>query len=245
MSSTLKSLRILDCFTAEKTQFSLKQLCHITGYKKTTTHRMLTDLTAVGFLRRDGDTKLYSIGDKIHDLSDIGKGRTIDDSLRAFVDELSQTVRETAHCTIFKEDTVHVAYVAESPRRLRVILEQKVLPIDKTSSGFLFLFYQSPERQNLLLGGAPTKLVQQHLQFIAENGYAQNNGIFDSDAFGVSAPIFDSTGHIKACIAIVAPLLQMTDATRLHLATAVLQQAKKIMHSINGIPPANYKTKIQ
>ncbi|MBM3573895.1 MAG: helix-turn-helix domain-containing protein, partial [Alphaproteobacteria bacterium] len=74
LKSLVKIVRILDCFSPIKRTLSLAEICTLTGYPRSTTHRLVASLREVGFLEQDRQRDRYRLGLKLFQLGNVVLG---------------------------------------------------------------------------------------------------------------------------------------------------------------------------
>ncbi len=67
-STLAKGLAVLNAFGPERPRLSLKEIAEITGWSKTTTHRLTHTLTHLSYLHHDSRSKLFQLGPQIFTL---------------------------------------------------------------------------------------------------------------------------------------------------------------------------------
>jgi DNA-binding IclR family transcriptional regulator len=66
-----RALDILDCFSFQKRELSLSDVVYLTGLNKTTVKRLISNLTARGYLQQDPQSKKYQLGMRLFELGGI------------------------------------------------------------------------------------------------------------------------------------------------------------------------------
>jgi DNA-binding IclR family transcriptional regulator len=66
-----RALDILDCFSFQKRELSLSEVVYLTGLNKTTAKRLISNLTARGYLQQDPQSKTYQLGMRLFELGGI------------------------------------------------------------------------------------------------------------------------------------------------------------------------------
>ena len=66
-----RALDILDCFNFQNREFSLSDVVDRTGLNKTTAKRLISNLTARGYLQQDPQTRKYQLGMRLFELGGV------------------------------------------------------------------------------------------------------------------------------------------------------------------------------
>jgi DNA-binding IclR family transcriptional regulator len=66
-----KALHILNCFSFQKREISLTEICQVTSLNKTTVKRLVSTLTSWGYLQQDAESKRYQLGLRVFELGGI------------------------------------------------------------------------------------------------------------------------------------------------------------------------------
>jgi len=66
-----RALDILDCFSFQKRELSLSDVLYLIGLNKTTVKRLISNLTARGYLQQDLQSKKYQLGMRLFELGGI------------------------------------------------------------------------------------------------------------------------------------------------------------------------------
>jgi DNA-binding IclR family transcriptional regulator len=66
-----RALDILDCFSFQNRELSLSDVVYRTGLNKTTVKRLISNLTARGYLQQDSQSKKYQLGMRLFELGGV------------------------------------------------------------------------------------------------------------------------------------------------------------------------------
>ena len=149
-----KMHRIFLMLMAHEQGFTLTEITNELGLSKATVFRMLSDLSALGYLDFHGASNRYSLGPLLISLGNHAKKR-IDLKVTAhpFLAELSQGVQETVKLSIFRDDTIFVIDTVDSPKRMRIVVEQGAyFPPHIGAAGKLLLAHQEQDTLDSYLG---------------------------------------------------------------------------------------------
>ncbi|MFQ5633710.1 MAG: helix-turn-helix domain-containing protein [Gammaproteobacteria bacterium] len=197
----------------------LRDVVRITGLPKTTTYRILENLCAAGYLRREPPDRRYFVTMQVRRLSDgYYDGGWLSDLARPVLERLAALIRfpvaiATPYGTsmMLRDNTD-----AQSPLAPNVYARGTLLPLLTSATGKVFLaFCDDVTRKTLLevcsqssepeddLARHP-QLLEQTLGRIRKQGYAFGKGA-DKTEVAVPTATFSvpirSRGHLIACLA--------------------------------------------
>lgn len=202
----------------------LSKVATITNLPKATVHRILSSLSHRFIVLQEPDTGKYMLGPGclaiINAASRGSTGLGID--ARKLLEQLQRQTGETV--------TVHVRVRSQrvcvdeipSKHHLRYTVEVgRAAPLHVGAAGKVLLAFLDPTERYALLHGrrlpavgpntitTPTKLAAE-LETIRMQGYAVSSGERVNGASAVSAPIFDSSGHVMAVLSVLGPDVRLT-----------------------------------
>jgi DNA-binding IclR family transcriptional regulator len=223
VDSVAKALGILDCFSKNKTEMSLNQLCEQTGLYKSRVHRLCGTLIATGYLVKTSRSN-YRLGPK---LMVLGKVYENTNSLRSIAEPFMKRLSlETGESTaLFVLDGMQCMCMARelgSSRLVYAISEGDNMAIAPTASGRALLAFVDEELKAKILTEAgdaessgehpvDTEEVERDLRTIREKGYAINKKGIEQGTAAVAAPIFDIDHTVVAALAIVGAVHRFGD----------------------------------
>ena len=116
MSETLeKGLRILELFGSEGEGFTLGGISRRIGVNKTSVHRYVSTYCALGYLRRDGRTRLYKLGARTMALAHSFLQRAeLVQQVKPLVDEVHRRFDLHVDVAVVQGDAIYVIYRRES-----------------------------------------------------------------------------------------------------------------------------------
>lgn len=218
-----RGLGILTSFSEARSVLGIADLARAVDLNKSTTHRYVATLTALGFLQQDAETRKYRLGPRVVDLgfaavNSMEITRVAGRSLQALSDETGYTV------SMAVLDGVDIVYVdrRRSVRegQLGIDLNLHVgsrLPAYCTSMGKALLAYQSPERLRVLLDRidlarrGPNTITAREallgsLLKVRQSGIAVNDEELAPGLRSIAAPIRDGRGAVVAAANIAVHL---------------------------------------
>ena len=192
---------------------------------KGTTHRLLSTLAFLGYVRQDVETKKYNLGFKLVELGNRMLSQ-IDfrTEARSFLVDLAESTKETVHLVILDQNEVLYIDKVESnshPTGLRMasMLGSRI-PAHCSAVGKVLLAALPEKQLNRLVSskGLPRRTentitdlgkLKEHLELVRKNGYALDTEENEIGIRCVSAPIRDQRSEVIAAISISVPASRM------------------------------------
>jgi DNA-binding IclR family transcriptional regulator len=222
-SSTERSLRLLSLLASAGRALSLAELASQLAMPKGTAHRICTQLSAAGFLARDVEERLYSVGPALRQLAFDTLNHGVVRGLRH--DVLAELVRQVDEtCNFTTLDGAQVLYLdrveAKWPLRLTLDVGSHV-PLHCTASGKLFLSQMPREARDKLISGLTlTRMTRNTIvsapklraecDAIAERGHSCDAEEFIDGLIAVAVPVRNAAGQVRAAIAVHAPTARLS-----------------------------------
>lgn len=240
-SSAERSLRLLALLANEGRALSLAELAAQLSLPKGTAHRICTQLLATGFLARDVDERMFSVGPALRQLAFDTLNHGVVRGLRHEV--LSELVRQVGEtCNFTTLDGVRVLYLdrveAQWPLRLTLDVGSHV-PLHCTASGKLFLAQMEKKERDAVIGQitltrmtantiTDADALKAECEAIAERGYSTDREEFIAGLVAVAVPVFDAAGKPRAAMAVHAPTARMTMEDAVKRIGALMEAAKRM-----------------
>lgn len=205
----------------------LKDIYSSLDITKSTAHRLLSELAQRDYVRRDEETKQYSLGigflplaAHVLDNLDI---RTIADP---FLENINSETGETVHLAMLVDD--HVVYIdkRESTHNIRMYsVVGNSAPVHCTGVGKAIMAFQDETQIGKMLSLCEYEQFTSHtitnadnlndeLADIREKGYALDREEHEDGIICIAAPIRNSLGKVVASIS-VTTIVQRMDIDRL------------------------------
>jgi len=215
-SSLENALRILDLFTMEKSEYSIREISDQLGIAYSTAHRLVKNLEDEGFIVKDSILNSYRLSVSILSLSSVVTAHTklISNSIY-LLKKLSSQFKATVQIGVMHRE--HVYYINKTDYEHLIMgyvtyIERKV-PLHYTSAGKILLSQLSEEEiinyseQYLLTATAFSNIEDflVELKHVKTNGYAISADEYYHDFITVAAPLKNTSGHIIAAIELVYP----------------------------------------
>ena len=233
-----RGLAILGCFTPAKPVLGIADIADELGMSRSTTHRYVITLVALGYLEQ-GASRKYRLGLRVTDLGMSALNSTgLREHARPYLEELRQRSSYTTSLGVL--DGSEVLYVdrARSFRRGQNQVELGLqagsrVPAYCTALGKLLLAHLPEGQQRDVLAeiklakqGPKTitskKALKTELEEIREAGFAVDEEELAKGLYAVAAPVRNESRDVVAAVSLSAPsslisLEEMVDALGPHL----------------------------
>jgi len=245
-----KAFEILSYFRLKPDGMSLAEISDLTKINRSTAHRLLSQLQAVGFLERIGRGR-YRVGQALFQLGLLAPQplelRSVAD---AAMSELAHETGETVSLAVLDQSQILILSVIESPHEFLVSTRVgRRSPFHLNALGkAIAAFLSSENLENLLRtmtmpleARTPNSIrdlgaLRADLSATRERGYAINN---EEDLVGVravAAPVFTGEGQVKAALSIPAPASRIPDERIPSLAASIMKAADSVTIRLGGEP---------
>jgi IclR family pca regulon transcriptional regulator len=209
-----RGLAILGCFTPERPVLGIADIADMLGMSRSTTHRYMITLVALGYLEQDASRK-YRLG--LH-VTDLGMSALNSTSLREhalpYLDELRRRTGYTINVAVL--DGTEIVYIARSRSQRRA--QQRIdlglslgsrLPAYCTAMGKMLLAHLPERELRALLSEmrlerrtsntiTSRRLLAIELERIREDGFAVNDEELTSGLHSIAAPIRSEAREVVA-----------------------------------------------
>ena len=240
---------ILEVLSQHSQGLRLRDLSQKVKLTKGTTHRLLSSLAYLDFIRQNPLNKHYLLSFKLVELGNRLLNQ-IDYRIEArpFLVELAERTRETAHMVIL--DQFEVLYIDKveavgntTGLRMASMLGSRI-PAHCSAVGKALLAFLPEKRleELALTNGLPKKTentitdlkkLKEHLELVRKRGYAVDNEENEIGIRCIGAPIRDQRGKVIAAISISVPASRMQSrAMETMLKDRVVETALKISNKL-------------
>lgn len=239
VEAVLRASRLLDCFEPGRPEMPLAEFVRRAGYSKTTTYRLLTTLTAAGWLERTAGgfrltIKPYMLGAiLVHDLELRREAVPI-------MSELAASLDLAMYLTIPRQGR------AVCVERIDVGNAVRIMDLDVGGSQALHLgagprvllaFHQDELLGPLLAGGLerrtdatiadPDELLAD-LARTRRRGFAVSRGDVTPGIGAIGAPVFDSAGVVVGAISVGGLVEQLAPPSEAAIADTVMAACRRL-----------------
>ncbi|MEO3858192.1 helix-turn-helix domain-containing protein [Acrocarpospora sp. B8E8] len=242
IQAVTRTSRILGLFNVDRTELVTVDVAAVLGLNRTTTHRYLTSMAAVGLLEPGSRHSSYVVGPLAMKLGAMATGSAgVLAIAPRFMAALSDDLGATVALSLWASTGPMVVHVAE-PQIAEAVLTVRVgtvLPVD-TAQGVLFAAFLPPEATHVdakreRLKPAARAAFDAHVAEARETGLAVMRHR-DVGIVAVAAPVFDATG-LCSSLAVVGLAGTTTDAAVPERARRVRETADRLTACLGGQIP--------
>lgn len=245
--SIKKALAIIECVGKSTRPLKASEVANITKLERATAFRILTYLTSLGYLFKDTNTNLYSLGHKIFEFGD--KSDYLKSLTSLCLDSIRDLSKETNHITYLAVlEGPHVVYCDKvdpsgesAPRAFRMRLDAHGCALGKAMLAFksyeeLKEIYKSYSLHKHTSNTVTTldKLYIE-LRKIRTLGYSLNEAETFDYVYGVGAPIIDTQGRAVAAISLSGTKGSINVKTIPDLSKKILDTSKQISNKLSKV----------
>ena len=229
---------------------------------KGTTHRLLSTLAFLDYVRQDAETKKYHLGFKLVELGNrLLSQIDFRTEARSFMVDLAECTKETVHLVILDQNEVlYIEKVEASghPTGLRMVsMLGSRIPAHCSAVGKILLAALPEEKLEEIVSrkGLPRRTentiidlskLKEHLQLVRKKGYALDREENEIGIRCVAAPIYDQRGEVIAAISISTPVSRIkTQMLKTVLKDRVTETALNISRKIGYQSAQCFDSKLQ
>jgi len=211
-----KALSVLECFSKALPELSVSDIAQKLDLPFPSAHRIVKTLIDTGYIYRNPNTKLLSLGAKLYYLGKIARTSVniINISL-PLMENLRDITNETVNL-YFREGDYRICYEhAESNQTLKHSVDLgKHLPLWAGASGKCFMAFMAPDDLERIINQAeqltPNTITKREdfineFGKIIENGFSMSDSEREEGVSSVAAPIFNHESKMVACITVSGP----------------------------------------
>jgi len=224
VNSLAKGLRVLEAFSAERSELTLSEVAALARLDPGTAFRMINTLVMLGYVGRVPESRRFRLTLKVIDLGLHAIGRadlreTARPILRSMVGELN----EAASLGVLDgADVLYVDRVRAGLTRIGVDIRiGTTIPAYCSAIGQAIIAYLPQAELTRLLsapprsGNFPSKPmskdeIRRDLADVRAHGYALRDSYFNSGLRILAAPVLDLDKYPVAAVSVAAPALRMT-----------------------------------
>lgn len=218
--SVQRALMALSCFHNEQRSMSLTELSQQLGLNKSTTYRLLTNLTEMNFLELDPHGR-YTVGSELARLGSLcNKNQLLRSSTRQAMLELSHLSGETVVLTRYQKCRLVCIDKIESGKALRITSNIGAnIPLLKGATGKAVTAYLPEEEATLCIEnqkmlGHPVPehldVFQQDMAMIRAQGFCVTHSELDQDVSAFAVPLFGPDNLPLGSLSICGPSSRFT-----------------------------------
>lgn len=220
-------------------------LARLTGVSRPTAHRLLTSLTAQGFVDRDAKNGAWLLGPEIYLMGAVAAERyDITELARPHVEALAEATGESAFFSARRgnETVCLLRHDGSFPIRSFVLYEGKRFPLGVASAGLAILSFLPGASVDDYLANArlhedhgPTHSVEAVRARIAQTrdrGYAVNPGLIVEGSWGMGAAVFDRSGAPSWALSLTGIEPRFSAARQPELGRLLMKHAHRLTQAL-------------
>lgn len=253
MGTIVKALKLLDFFSATRPEIGLTQFVRLSGYDKATTHRRLTELMEAGFLEQNPETRSYRLGVALLRLANVREQVfPAREAVMPALRKLAEATQETVHISLLQSEKglATLAYLDDTKHATRVYIDEaELLPLHATASGIAVLAFSGADLQEKLLLTPLSALTPNTMtdpnelcratRAARSSGFGISRGGYESEVYGIAAPIYNRHGNCHGAVAAATPVSRMTPALEDLIMRELRIAAHDITLAMGGVFPDN------
>lgn len=251
IKSLTKVVAILDCFSTNTRTLSLAEVGRLTGYPRSTAHRLLASMRQSGLLEQDRERERYRLGIKLFSYGNtVLANMELHREARPFARALSRMTGFTVRIAVFGGETAVVIHNEEPEPTDKAILNLlESAPLHCTSVGKAILAFQDAEVLDSVLAGGferytdttitDVEVLRRELASIRGNGFAVDNGEHQPGLHCIGAPIRDHSGRVIGGVSASASVLRWPEGREGAVAEMVAHHASLISGALGYVSPTH------
>ncbi|MFN3346877.1 MAG: IclR family transcriptional regulator [Candidatus Bipolaricaulaceae bacterium] len=243
-TSLAKALRILDLFNGVEGGLSLSEIAQRMHTRPGSIYPIVYTLHKFGYLKRDPETKKYSLGLRILVLANhILSSLDVREKSKPVLKRLARELGVNAHLAILYED--EVLYLDREEAAPSVVIPSVIgrrVPPHCTALGKVLLAHNQETLERLLASGplpaltpntiTNPELLRRELERVRQQGYATDWEEFHEGNICVAAPVRNYRGTVVAAISVSFPKPRLTHESLEKFVQAVIRGAHEISAAI-------------
>ena len=245
--SIKKALLVIECVGKSTKPLKSSEVSNLTKLERATTFRILTYLTSLGYLFKDINTNLYSLGHKIFEFGD--KSDFLKTLTTLCIDSIRQLSIETQHITYLAVlEGPHVVYCDKvdpqgdtAPRAFRMRLDAhscalgKAMLAHKSYEELKEIYKSYSLHKHTSNTITSLEKLNNDLRRVRITGYSVNQAETFNYVNGIGAAIIDSKNRAIAAISISGTKSSINVKTIPDLAKKVIETSKKISSKLSKV----------
>lgn len=242
LKSLAKVMHVLESFSTLDRALPLSEICSRTGFPKSTAHRLVASMRAVGLLDQDGERDRYRLGLKLFNLGNIVLANMdLHREARPHIENLRRISGQAVHLAVFDGRHAIVVDRLEGGADSTPSGTIETAAAHCTGVGKAILAFQAQEKLAPVFAGSlarftdatitdPAKL-SADLAATRERGYSIDEGEHQPGLRCIGAPIRDQTDHVIAAVSVSGPTWRLP-------ATEIVPMSRLVIHTADAISRA-------
>ena len=245
--SIKKALLIMECVGKSTKPLKSSEVSNQTGLDRATSFRILTYLSSLGYLYKDTNTNLYSLGHKIFEFGD--KSDFLKSLTTLCIDHIKSLSQITHHITYLAVlEGPHIVYCDKvdpsgenAPRAFRMRMDAHSCALGKAILAFktrdelkeIYKSYSLHKHTSNTI--TSLEKLNNDLRRVRITGYSVNQAETFNYVNGIGAAIIDSKNRAIAAISISGTKSSINVKTIPDLAKKVIETSKKISSKLSKV----------
>ena len=224
MRSVAQVLRVLDYLETCSAGASVTEVAEALDVHKSTASRLLASMRTEGYVTRSELTGQYSLGIRVVELAKAKLDQfDIRTHARPYLEELSRRTEETIHLAIMEGD--RLVYIDKIDTTHIFVMRSRIgsrIPAYCTALGKAILAALPESERNAIMEKTQfraytpktitkPKVLKEHLQEVARQGFAFDDEENEEGMRCVAAPIRNHSGEVVGAISVSAPIFRMPE----------------------------------
>lgn len=241
-----KALKILLLLSTREKGLSTGEISDELGFTLPTASRLLNLLAKHEFVRKSDPGKKYILGKSAIDIGKVAfrhMGSQLVPIARPFIDELRDTIKESAMVEVMEGENILIITRANGPHVVNIMVgEGTLIPAHVSAGGKAILAFSSKDIINNFLKKRlprfttetvtdPAELKKQ-LADIRRTGIAYALGDYNLDVHAFGAPILNSEKKVIAAVTVTMPAFRAADHQQSDLVAALKKTALMISEQL-------------
>jgi DNA-binding IclR family transcriptional regulator len=244
IEAVARALRILEAL-GEQPGRGVTALSTETGLTKSIVFRLLYTLEECGFVQRDNERALFSLGYRMALLGErVGMDGALMHVSPPILDALRDKTGENVNLIVREGTSALALATREGLNSIRLFSQSgRRGPLHAGGGSQLLLAYSEPAIRERVLEGplerySPHTLIdpdmlREKITLIRANGYNVALNDLDDGAFSVAAPIRNATGEIIAALSVAGASVRLDEVRRASYIEAVTEAANEISERLS------------
>lgn len=234
-------LRVLLMFSDRDT-LRVTEVSETIGVAHSTAHRLLAMLVYRGLVHHDGRRRTYHPGVGLMALANaVLRHNTLPELAQPILEELVQTVGETAHLTVLHGSDVMFVAVVEGTQAVRAAARVgTTMPSHRTAAGKALLSRMTDAHLDVILDGLASSGerldrdgFRAKLADVRRQGFAVNRAETEPELWAVAAPVLGGDVAL-ASITVGAPTTRANEDWVQRTGVAVVEAANKLSEQLSA-----------
>jgi IclR family KDG regulon transcriptional repressor len=238
VKSLSKALNVLECFSVDKPELGITELCSMLGLFKSNVHNIVTTFEQHGFLTKNPLTSKYKLGLNILKLSNIISSNLHErDFILPHIKKIANETDEMVYYGILhKRLLLYLDFACTSGTIIEKSKMGVTAPLYCTATGKAIMAYLPEIELDEIFRDGFHKFTERtitdkdsmivELDNIRNRGYSIDNMEHEYGIKGIGIPILNSKGYPIAAISISGPSLRFDD-NRIKFFAGLLAEHKK------------------